>query len=230
MSNQPNYYAIVPAEVRYSKISANAKLLYGELTALSNKEGYCWASNQYFADLYEVDARTVSRWVSDLVDNNFITTNVENYNERKIYLVAGVGKNCRGGTTKISKGVRQKAEHNNTVNNKTNTGEQSSQDEIRIVKDDESKPKKKEPQVALEVFQVFSDVIGKNPLNWRTNKTQRTCAENLYKERGLGSIRRALEFYVENRGDKFCPSINSPYDLDSKWSNLYEFKEKHYGD
>lgn len=40
---QPNYYAIIPACVRYAKIKANAKLLYGEITALANKTGECYA-------------------------------------------------------------------------------------------------------------------------------------------------------------------------------------------
>ena len=43
---KPNYYAIIPAEIRYDKkLTPNSKLLYGEITALANKEGYCWAGN-----------------------------------------------------------------------------------------------------------------------------------------------------------------------------------------
>ena len=60
MENKKNYYAIIPADVRYNKnLTPNAKLLYGELTALSNKEGYCWASNSYFAELYKVSNASV---------------------------------------------------------------------------------------------------------------------------------------------------------------------------
>ena len=73
MENKKSYYAIIPADVRYNKnLTPNAKLLYGELTALSNKEGYCWASNSYFAELYKVSNASVSKWISDLKANNHI--------------------------------------------------------------------------------------------------------------------------------------------------------------
>ena len=52
-NEKPNYYAVVPANVRYSRdLSSTAKLIYGEIAALANKEGYCFASNAYFASLF----------------------------------------------------------------------------------------------------------------------------------------------------------------------------------
>ena len=42
----PSYYAVIPASVRYDeRLKANEKLLYGELTALSQKDGFAFASN-----------------------------------------------------------------------------------------------------------------------------------------------------------------------------------------
>jgi hypothetical protein len=74
----PNYYAIIPAEVRYdTELSANEKLLYGEISALSNKEGHCFASNAYFADLYKVDKRTIQRWLENLDRQGYVLIYVE---------------------------------------------------------------------------------------------------------------------------------------------------------
>jgi len=74
---KPNYYAVIPAEVRYNKnLTPNAKLLYAEITALSKKENRCWASNKYFSSLYEVSTVTISRWISSLVKHGFINRQI----------------------------------------------------------------------------------------------------------------------------------------------------------
>ena len=90
MNDKPNYYAIIPADVRYSNLKPNAKLLYGEITALSGKLGYCYASNNYFADLYGVSKNTVSRWISDLNKLGFINIEVER-NEKKQVIKRRIG-------------------------------------------------------------------------------------------------------------------------------------------
>jgi uncharacterized membrane protein len=72
---KPNYYAILPAEVRYSDtLTPNAKILYAEISALTNKSGKCFAQNLYFAELYNVSKGTISRWISELEKNGFIKT------------------------------------------------------------------------------------------------------------------------------------------------------------
>jgi hypothetical protein len=71
---KPNYYAVIPAEVRYNKkLTPNAKLLYAEITALCNMNGKCHASTQYFCRLYEVSRASVQNWLKSLEDNNYIS-------------------------------------------------------------------------------------------------------------------------------------------------------------
>jgi hypothetical protein len=75
MKQQPNYYAIISAEVRYDKnLTANAKLLYAEITALLNINGECFATNKYFSNLYGKSVVTISKWVSELVANGYAST------------------------------------------------------------------------------------------------------------------------------------------------------------
>ena len=73
MKQKPNYYAVIPANVRYSKaLTPNAKLLYAEITALCNMNGKCTASTQYFCNLYEVSRISIQKWLKILEDNNHI--------------------------------------------------------------------------------------------------------------------------------------------------------------
>ena len=87
-----NYYAIIPATVRYNKdLKPNEKLLYGEITALANSKGFCFASNRYFAELYKVTIHTVSQWISHLeklgyVNIELIKDNKKEIKERRIYI------------------------------------------------------------------------------------------------------------------------------------------------
>lgn len=77
-----------------------------------------------------------------------------------------------------------------------------------------------------EVYGVFFRILGKTPANWLVNATQQKCADNLFTERGLEQIEKALVFYVENKDQEFCPDVSTPYDLDSKWSKLHKFSSK----
>lgn len=131
----PAYYAIIPASVRYDKrLNFGARLLYGEITALCNEKGFCWATNEYFAELYEVSGFTISKWISSLVQSGYISNEVvknEAGTIRKIFITdhGASEKSQTGGTSKMTRGVSEKsqegfgenAKYNNTVNNTSNT-------------------------------------------------------------------------------------------------------------
>ena len=72
---QPSYYSILTANVRYDhrlKNHADCKVLYSEITALSNKQGYCHATNKYFAKLYDRPVPTISKWINILKDCGYL--------------------------------------------------------------------------------------------------------------------------------------------------------------
>ena len=99
MNENVAYYAIIPANVRYDPdLPPNAKLLYGEITALCDKKGFCWASNRYFAELYGVSIRSVKGWIDTLSQKGYIQTNLTYQQHSKeiecrIITIAGGEKN-----------------------------------------------------------------------------------------------------------------------------------------
>ena len=118
-----SYYAIIPANVRYDNdLTPNAKLLYGEITALCNEKGYCWASNDYFAELYKTSTRTISRWIKQLISKGYIISNLiyikgtKEVEQRHLYIsFIGGDKNVQDNTIVF----------NNTINNTLYTTQSS---------------------------------------------------------------------------------------------------------
>jgi len=136
--SQPNFYAIIPASVRYDEtVCSSAKLLYGEISAMCNTEGYCWAENNYFANLYGVNSVSISRWISQLVKGNYITTelNKAEGNTRKIFIqdaavtlltkkAIPLNKNVKTSLQNciepLNKNVKSIYENNTSINNTIN--------------------------------------------------------------------------------------------------------------
>lgn len=82
---KPGYYAVIPADVRYDdRIPPNAKLLYGEISALIGSDGFCFASNQYFADIYKVTPESIARLLSKLDSAGYITRQLEKDGSGKV--------------------------------------------------------------------------------------------------------------------------------------------------
>lgn len=120
-----NYFAVIPADVRYNKnLTANAKLLYGEITALCNEKGFCWASNKYFSDLYNVDKATISRWIKQLVKYKYVSVKLtykkgsKEVDRRTVKIINTPPQNCGEGGHKIVKDIYNHNDYvNNTINN-----------------------------------------------------------------------------------------------------------------
>lgn len=121
---KPGFYAVIPADVRYcTTIPDGAKLLYGEITALCNDRGFCWATNAYFSNLYNCSADTISRWVKFLFDAGFLEVEIDKSkgNQRRIYLAGAIRKNADTLPAKMPIPIRKNAEQNTIYNNTVNS-------------------------------------------------------------------------------------------------------------
>lgn len=122
---KPNYYSILPATVRYDpELKDKAKLLYSEITSLCNENGECWASNNYFAELYKTSSNNISKLIASLIEKGYL--------ERKIFYKNGtkeiekrvlipIGENYNTYWRKLQYPIGENDKENNiNINNKEN--------------------------------------------------------------------------------------------------------------
>lgn len=70
---QPSYFTILTAEVRYSEaISDFEKILFSEIVLLTKAKGFCFASNNYFAKVFNKDKTQISKYIANLKKAGFI--------------------------------------------------------------------------------------------------------------------------------------------------------------
>jgi hypothetical protein len=170
MKEKPNYYAIIPAEVRYSKtLTPNAKLLYAEITALCNMNGKCTASTEYFCRVYEVSRASIQNWLSLLEKNGYIT---------RVLIYRQGSKEILSRYIKLVDKPSLKMCTDNTNINITNTNLTDSNSKVSFVKpkiiDIKEYCKERKNNVDAETFFDFYEskdwLIGKNKMkNWKAS-------------------------------------------------------------
>lgn len=123
---QPSYYSILTANVRYDKeLKANEKLLFSEITALSNRNGYCHATNKYFAQLYDKNSSTISDWINHLKQRGYLKVVMikdgKQIKERRLFPISNpIRENPNTPSEKTVDGYSEKAEYPIQKNPKEN--------------------------------------------------------------------------------------------------------------
>lgn len=123
---QPSYYSILTANVRYDKeLKANEKLLFSEITALSNRNGYCHATNKYFAQLYDKNSSTISDWINHLKQRGYLKVVMikdgKQIKERRLFPISNpIRENPNTPSEKTVEGYSEKAEYPIQKNPKEN--------------------------------------------------------------------------------------------------------------
>jgi len=80
------YYAIIPGNILDDPdLSASEKIMYAEISALANRRGFCWASNDFFAAKFNASKRSVARWMSSMKSKGYIRVETSGPT-RRIYI------------------------------------------------------------------------------------------------------------------------------------------------
>ncbi|HDP5827295.1 TPA: DnaD domain protein [Staphylococcus aureus] len=133
---KPGYYSFLPAHVRYDEdLSPREIIMYSEITALSNAQGFCHAGNNYFAELYNVSTVTVSRWIKNLERKGYISINYQ-YNgsvikNRYIVIDHAVNKNVNGTVNKNVNGAVNKNVKDNITSDFNTTRDKQRDEKLK---------------------------------------------------------------------------------------------------
>ena len=175
MTDKPSYYSILTADVRYDeKLSASEKLLFSEITALSNKHGYCTAGNGYFSKLYNVSDRSVTRWIKHLKELGYLKyvpiykKDSKEVDERRLYPLTNskepLDKNVYGGRQKCPRPLDKNVEDNITSINNINTNNDIKKNSNK------SNSSNKDNFDYKKFIEWFNELSDKNFRNTETNR------------------------------------------------------------
>lgn len=224
----PSYYGILPATVRYDKnLKPMEKIMYTEITALSNKYGYCNASNNYFAKLYEVHKNTISSWISNLKNQGYIRVEVlknsetNEVEERRIYLV-GIPINEKIDTPinkNVDTPINKKIEYNNTSMNNTSINNTYVTSETEKVK-----------EKVQQYRQVIAELIRTGGLNTTVDQVIREAGRNKIElEEVVNRVKAAIKSEGKNPTGLLIGSLKNNYEIKAKSDKKeFEFDKKRY--
>lgn len=199
---KPNYWGIMGANVRYNdKLSSSQKIMYVEITALSNEHGYSWATNSYFARLYNVTTKTVSSWIKTLEKEGLIRIEYDwgkgkQVQQRRMYPVqmppVGYAQKGVGGMEEnVKGGMHKKVKDNNiNTNNINRIGSETfipSLDEVIEYFDKNGYTK----EHATKMYNFYNaSITSKNQKYWRDSKGNKVknwkmkCISTWFKSEG----------------------------------------------
>ena len=207
---KPNYYGILPANVRYDKeLKPMEKILFTEISSLTSKEGYCYAKNSYFAELYDVHKNTVGNWINNLVKRGYLKSVIiyekgtKNIQERRLYITTPTNektdtsinkkidtcqsKNLEGINKKIDTPINEKIEDNNTSINNTSLLLNNNNNNIHV-KNEFSRVCEEIKNKWIKIAYEF-DLSGKQ---LKINDKRKRAINNLLKEYSLEEMLQAM--------------------------------------
>ena len=210
---EPNFYAIIPISILEKKsISANAKLLYAEIMALSKKSGRCFATNEYLADRMGLSKRTIPSLLKELRDDLLIQVSIKRnhdgtYRDITVSLIGDGGERQRA-IRGIDKERGQKRNRQREI------------DKEKVLAT---------PSIAgkelNDLIELFKPI---NPTYQRLfgNKSQRASLERLEKQFGQEKVKNMIGYLPQIFGKPYAPRITTPYQLEQKLADLIAYRQQ----
>ena len=231
MDEKPNYYAIIPANVRYDNdLPPMAKLLYGEITCLTQKNGFCWATNSYFAELYGMSKDRISRLINLLERKGYISVHIERNEKNEVmkrYIKIGaseipipIGENVNSPIGKNNNSPIGKKDKENNIN-LNNTSMNNKKEEVSPAGGHAPKtvdPKAKEMAELLFSLHKQADPKAKKPNidSWADDIEKISRLDG----RSYDDIEKVIR-WVKTPGNFWFANIMSGKKLRLQFSRLY---------
>lgn len=231
-SGDAGYYGILPAEVRYDKeLPANAKLLFVEITALCRKQGYCWATNAYFAELLGATERTVTRWVKILCDKGycFTTTKTFRWQDGTVKKVRYI---CL--SKKAADDLKALSQEDILSRHHIDISVQNHIDTSVLYNKNNNELDKSLMDTNVSIGEVSPETYGKVEINqlfetWErttglpitSNKTKnRYACNNLIGKYGVDGVEKLIRVVEKAQTDRYAPRVADFCDLQAKLNQL----------
>lgn len=166
-----NWDSLLPAAVRYdSRLKGDTKVLYSEILLLSNKAGYCYATDQHLAALFDKRRETINRYIKSLVKYGYIkiesTRQGKTVVERKIYpLTLPKTSICQNSKSIISRDSAKLSDQTVTKSLVSDQTVTKVSDQTVTVNDSNSNDSKKELEREKEGQQPAAGILY-NGLTW----------------------------------------------------------------
>ncbi len=215
-------FAIIPMSILENKtLSANAKLLYGEIMALSKKSGLCYATNEYMAEMLGLSKTSIPQIIRELSGCGLIIVDIER-SEKGTYRNITISFFNEGGACPTPRGGLARQQGGALSDNK----DKLEIDKLEIDNNlNQANPEgfadkpKNEINILIEKFNCV------NPTYERLfrNKTERAAIENLVKKYGAEKTGQIIDSLPKYIYQKFCPRITTPNQLYNKLGELVAF-------
>ena len=232
-SDDAGYFGILPSNVRYDKsLQPSAKLLYVEITALCRKQGYCWATNAYFAELFNTTERTIKRWVKTLCDKGYCYSVVKTFrwddgaikkvryiclNEQSAEDIKKLSQEDIFGNRRGDIFVPHHSDNFVTYNKINNELDNTLMDtKVSIGSEAEVVSYGK-----AEINQLFETWEATTGLPITSNKTKnRYACNNLVTKYGVEGVEKLIRVVERAQSDRYAPRVADFCDLQAKLNQL----------